>query len=289
MLQGLKIHIVDVPEFLQPPKSPFRYPAYAADWGVEQDFEKFLLDSDLIEKNSSEATHHYLPIYWTRYWLQNDYGRQGHQELHQWLKTITLDESKLFTVCQYDDGPMIDLDFKKGLFLSSRKSVDVGIDIPLLASEIHAKGYQNRKYDFGFMGRLETHDIRTQLFQLFHSNSRFYFNTKSQGIRAYSRNIQKSKFSLCPRGYGGSSFRIYESMQLGVAPIILGDIDVRPFKKQIDWDSFSYYFSSLDEFVDSLPSLDLDNWSEMGRKAKNAYFTQLRFQKWCQLLINSLT
>jgi hypothetical protein len=39
----------------------------------------------------------------------------------------------------------------------------------------------------------------------------------------YARIMASSKFALCPRGAGTSSFRLFEAMSLGVAPVIISD------------------------------------------------------------------
>jgi hypothetical protein len=46
-----------------------------------------------------------------------------------------------------------------------------------------------------------------------------------------------SKFALCPRGIGPSSYRLFEAMQLGITPVIISDEWVPP--AFIPWDQFS--------------------------------------------------
>ncbi len=70
--------------------------------------------------------------------------------------------------------------------------------------------------------------------------------------RNYCANVAKSIFSICPRGYGTSSFRLFESLMLGTIPIVLSDDFVPP-----DYLGQSNYFfqlaekrvSHLDKFV----------------------------------------
>jgi hypothetical protein len=49
----------------------------------------------------------------------------------------------------------------------------------------------------------------------------------------------KSKFCLCPRGYGLNSFRLYEAMQLGCVPVIITDEPYLPWKDELNWNEFS--------------------------------------------------
>jgi hypothetical protein len=44
----------------------------------------------------------------------------------------------------------------------------------------------------------------------------------------YCENIRSAKFSICPRGFGTSSFRLYESIMLGTIPVVLSDDFVPP-------------------------------------------------------------
>ena len=37
--------------------------------------------------------------------------------------------------------------------------------------------------------------------------------------------MRDSLFSLCPRGYGPTSFRLYESIQLGSIPVYIAEDD----------------------------------------------------------------
>ena len=65
-----------------------------------------------------------------------------------------------------------------------------------------------------------------------------------QTQKAYLDTIHESKFSLCPRGRGPSSIRLFESMQLGVAPVIISDSWLPP--SFIDWDSCSLTIKEKD-------------------------------------------
>ena len=48
--------------------------------------------------------------------------------------------------------------------------------------------------------------------------------------------LTQSIFSLCPRGFGPTSFRLYESIQLGAIPIYVSDKFHLPYKNFIDWE-----------------------------------------------------
>ena len=54
--------------------------------------------------------------------------------------------------------------------------------------------------------------------------------------KTYAETILRSKFILCPRGAGVTSFRLYEAIQAGRVPVVLGDDWVPP--EGPDWGSF---------------------------------------------------
>jgi hypothetical protein len=55
--------------------------------------------------------------------------------------------------------------------------------------------------------------------------------------RTYAELIKRSKFVLCPRGFGVSSIRIFEAMWLGRVPVIISDCWQRP--PGFAWEEFS--------------------------------------------------
>jgi hypothetical protein len=92
---------------------------------------------------------------------------------------------------------------------------------------------------------------------------------KNRQRRRYASVIASSKFALCPRGCGLSSYRLFESMSLGVAPVVISD-RWRPIEG-VDW-SFAL-------FVPERKIPDLDNmlrareseWADRGRAGLAAY------------------
>jgi Exostosin family len=54
--------------------------------------------------------------------------------------------------------------------------------------------------------------------------------------RRYASVLARSKFVLCPRGVGTSTYRLFEAMEAGRAPVILADQWVEP--EGPDWGSF---------------------------------------------------
>lgn len=285
----MKIYVLPVSQTFQPEKMPFQYPPHNKDsYGVEQDFLNYLLKQDaLLTKNPNQADWHYLPIFWSRYHYNHNFGKTGVNELKKEIEKVLLDERKTFTICQYPDGPLVDLG-QSTLFLSSRKSPQ-GIDIPLLCTP-HQSSAQpmGKKYHASFVGHVSTHPIRTEMVDALKNRKDIFIHNGNQGTRFFVHKILESYISLCPRGYGGSSFRFYESMQLGIAPFMLGDLDVRPFKKYINWEEVSYFSKSVSNLSQMLDSIPVHELVEKGKKAAILWKEKLTYQKWCQYVCKEL-
>jgi hypothetical protein len=87
-----------------------------------------------------------------------------------------------------------------------------------------------KRINLSFFGRLETHTIRREMYNLF--KKRAVFGTS----KTWQQSIAMSNFSFAPRGYGHTSFRLYEVLQLGSIPIYIWDEDVLlPFTEMVDW------------------------------------------------------
>jgi len=284
----MKIYTIPVADEFKPVRQNSTYPAHNQDYGVEQDFEAYLTKSpQLITDNAKDADWHYLPIYWTRWLVNHDYGKRELHVLQHYVDKVIINSKKTFTICQYDDGPVVNLKYTK-IFLSSRKS-KLGIDIPLLSSA-HREPWLNlpKKYLGSFVGRLSTHEIRQRMRDALINNPSYYIKDGNVGTRKYISVLKRSYVALSPRGYGGSSFRYYEAMQLGTVPMLIGDLDTRPFKQFIDWDSCSIYTSKPKDIEKILNTYSQSRLVEMGKNAKHIWEFQLNYQKWCNLVLKTL-
>ncbi|WP_217633634.1 exostosin domain-containing protein [Thiocapsa roseopersicina] len=133
------------------------------------------------------------------------------------------------------------------------------------------------RFLFSFVGRSETAPVRRALVQLQHRRG-LVLDTSAPGtslaIDAYARVIQESAFVLCPRGFGSSSFRLFEAMKTGRAPVILADDWIPPVGPE--WDRFAIIVPESD--VTSLPQLleareaESVNMGELARDAWETWF-----------------
>jgi hypothetical protein len=144
-----------------------------------------------------------------------------------------------------------------------------------------------QKYLYSFVGR-DSSDIRIRLFELHPGDDACVINTTSRFAafgpspepklswqKQYVELMCQSKYAICPRGVGFASLRIYESMQMGVAPVILSDDWIYP--EGPDWKSFAIVI--LEKDIKRLPEIVKSHESEyqerggLARKAYEAYFS----------------
>lgn len=284
----MRIYLLPVAERFRPSAQPFRYPAHNEDFGVEQDFLHFLCaNPSLLAAKPDEADWHYLPVFWTRWHLNHDYGRLGLEELQREVDRVVLREEKTVTICQYDDGPVVNLG-NSTQFLSSRRG-NTGFDIPLLSAPHRRTLFPVRKkWLASFVGRLATHPIRQEMADFLRGRDDVILEDGDRGPRFFVRVSLSSDLVLAPRGYGGSSFRLFEAMQLGVPPILLGDLDTRPFKRWINWDSCSFYVGKAEDLPDLLDAVSQQDVALMGLESARIYRENLAFGKWCEFVIRDL-
>lgn len=279
--KNMKIYILPIDKKFQPSRQPFRYPRHNKDYGVEQDFLKFLANNKtLLTDDPAKADWHYLPIFWTRWNLNHNFGKDNPAGFEAECNRAIIDPKKTFTICQYDDGPTVNLG-ETLLFLASRKTAQ-GIDIPLLSSRRRRPLFPPKiKYLASFVGAVGTHPLRAEMKDALAGDKRFFIFDGHAGKRFFTRETIASLVCLCPRGYGGSSFRLFEAMQLGVVPFMIGDFDTRPFRPDIDWDEFSFYTDDPKKIKDMLAAKSEAELKQMGKKAKEVYENKLAYQRWC--------
>ena len=157
------------------------------------------------------------------------------------------------------------------------------------------------KYLASFVGSKNTAAVREKLFELnredvlVRDTSSYSWLTNYHGQppdRArvwsdYADCIADARFSLCPRGKGAASIRLFESMKMGRACVILADEWQR--NEDVDWDSFSITVREEDALkIPEILEKYVDRAREMGESARaewEKWFSEkVRFHRvaeWC--------
>ena len=254
---------------LRPSPNYPTYPPYHVGPYMEEFFLEKYLTSDL------GINRILIPILWTNCYLTHVGGIQEYLD--------ALDKTKkYFTVSQHDDAirerlPVDTIAFNGG-------GNGGGIPIPLICSPIPDVPTKERDIFCSFVGSV-THPIRNHMCSFLGNDPRFKIFGKiwEAGISKDKLDhfvdiTARSKFSLCPRGYGKTSFRLYEAIQLGAIPVYIYDDIWLPFTDFIDWDTFSVniHFNDLGKLPDILNSYTDERINHMrgvGKQVWEQYFS----------------
>jgi hypothetical protein len=284
----MKIYILPVSNEVKPAHG-FISPAHNQDYGCEQDILVWLLQHpEYLTDDPAQADFNLFQPFWNRFYT-NHWGAKWEVLQDEILRLVSRNRST-FTVCEYDVSslqPFIDL-CNMTVFTASRNG-DKGIDIPLLCSPHQEKTHNlNRRYLASFMGKFETSGYRGQIQEALQGRNDVYL---SPGIdtRQYVDLFLNSEIALAPRGHGGQSFRFYEAMQFACVPFLIGDLDTRPFKRWLDWDSCSLYTNDVAIVARILDS----DWlpgelRQMGHLARQLWQNEIGYGQWCKYLIKEL-
>lgn len=214
-------NIVAVPAHLK----PMQFSRYPPDNAIT--FERWYLES---WTGIDDRDRLYLPIQWTALYCNNGYGNtQIIDTVQKFLDTLPTDK-KYYTIVQYDDGILNNiehLDIKVCAMAGPR----IDYSLPLLCTP-HKFNFQPREvkkiYKASFIGNY-THAVRATMMQQLEGKEGYYVTTRQHNLLDYCKVIAQSKYVLCPRGYGQSSFRIQEAIDFGAIPIYISDQHILPY------------------------------------------------------------
>ena len=89
----------------------------------------------------------------------------------------------------------------------------------------------------------------------------------------YSDLLGRSKFILCPRGHGLSSYRLFETMRVKRVPVIISDNWVSPDGPR--WEDFAVFVSEKDvlHIAEIIKEEEEATWEERSQLARDAWET----------------
>jgi Exostosin family len=151
---------------------------------------------------------------------------------------------------------------------------------PMVAKAIPQKGIE-KKYLAGWRGNMKSNPrLRKGLIRHFGGNPRFcietsgnWFNHTADEHRRYVELVQNSQFSLCPAGWAATTFRIFDSMALGVCPVILADLWEQP--KGPKWEEFCIFVP--EKRFRQLETILNDHLGEAAERGQRAYVVWQEF------------
>ncbi|MFT3782551.1 MAG: exostosin family protein [Nibricoccus sp.] len=106
--------------------------------------------------------------------------------------------------------------------------------------------------------------------EIFVSETTSWLNHPGDEKKTYVDLMQAGKFSLCPAGWAPITFRVYESMALGVAPVVIADRSVLPPGPNWSECSIRVPEAALSDLSQLLKAYE-SRFLEMGKKAREAW------------------
>ena len=237
------------------------------DYASREHFEHYFYTFYIRNKDKFPENLEYIPVFWHSYENCKKKNLMTPGDLQDRLNS--LDKSKkYFTVCSHYLGIRYELperttvftaatdpDDKYGLLPHSKSDLkNVNslwhetsrrlsmVKIPLLKHPYDQKNEKRDNYFCSFVGAINTHKCRKDMCEEFNNKKGILIKTYDwkelhdwDDIDYYPTVVGSSTFTLCPRGFGRTSYRLYEAMQLGSIPVYFYDNKFLPYEDEINW------------------------------------------------------
>jgi len=217
----------------------------------------------------------YLPVFWTDVYA-HDVSREA---LESYVAGLSR-EHRYFTVLQNAHGLMVDVppDLQIVAFSAGTDKLPSNIHvipIPLLKEELPLNTLPP-SFDVCFVGCLtgasDREGLRSEMHSTLSNDSGYHYYMGAE----WRRHMAMGRFNLCPSGFGPTSFRLYETLQLGRVPIYI-HVDPQPFlpyKEFVPWHRICCFVprSRIQDIPELLKSADYDSMVEEVTRCRK-YFT----------------
>jgi hypothetical protein len=239
-------------------------------------FEEYFFDN--YNKININHNLEYLPIFWTNYYIKNNFGQNNLNELQEYLNL--LDKSKkYFTIVQYDDNILNDLlGLDIVIFAQGGYGNYKNITYPIPLNYMVTKNSNTKDIFSSFIGTInKRHRIREKLFEIL-KNKKEYFISESTKYNHFKDIMSRSIFSLCPRGYGPTSFRICEALQNESIPVYIFDEPFIPFSKEFNFSDIGILIheseiNNIDKILKSKTTSEINKMIDNGKTIYDTFFT----------------
>jgi len=216
----------------------------------------------------------YVPLFiqWTDIIL---WGKPTFTEIQQQLVTVLRPDVMYVTVVQGAEGlKSLSALFPNVLVLSAGGFGHV--PIPLIKGEVAASSQREKDAVVTFVGKMlqNRRNVVRGVEKALGDDFQWYRG------KNWAKAIETSHFTLCPRGFGRTSFNLVESIQIGVVPIyVWDDVEWLPYRgsEAADWDNFavSVNANEVHTIPDRLTQLrsTIEEKREKLRKLRDSHFT----------------
>jgi hypothetical protein len=232
------------------------------------------------EKSEVNSDRDFIAVSWTSYY--NNGCDRG--TLQSYLNTLDKNK-KYFVVCQHDDAPIEDLPPDTLIFSAGGNFLNKNvIPIPLICSQIPEIPKSKKDIFCSFVGS-NTHRIRQKIYEKY--KNIFYFDQSNwqpsisnEKLNNFLNITTRSKFSLAPRGYGPTSFRLYEIFQLNSVPVYVSDRHYLPWSDEIVWKDICVLISEneINDIENILNNISEEKYNSMLKNINKIYSKYFTFE-----------
>tara|TARA_R100000388_G_scaffold89604_1_gene70455 strand:- start:86 stop:1000 length:915 start_codon:yes stop_codon:yes gene_type:complete len=231
----------------------------------------------------------YIPVAWTA--CYNNNYTDGLQDLLDKLNP----NDQYFTVSQHDDA--IKERLPKDTLCFNAGGNAGGIPIPLVCSKIpNPPEHVSNEILCSFVGSI-THPVRSMMYEVLKDKSDCFLYTKNwhpevknEEKDLFLSTASKSKFLLCPRGYGLNSFRLYEAFQLGCVPVVITDKPFLPWQDELVWSDFAIIIlpQQIENMYDILKGISDQSYDKMLKTGQALYEDYFTLKGTCRQILKRL-
>lgn len=193
------------------------------------------LEEMFAHHKESCGDRYLIPIFWTNAYKQNQ--QQIIQE-----KLDQLDPTKkYYCVSTHDDAPTEKLPPDTLVFAGGGNNPNT-IPIPLVVSKVPEYKKEDKTIRASFVGS-HTHAMRGDMAAyvppeyVISMQPSWSDVITDERFSAFEETSIRSEYMLCPRGYGPTSYRMYEAFQYGAIPVYISDRFWLPWEKELNWDN----------------------------------------------------
>jgi hypothetical protein len=216
---------------------------------------------------NSGALAKYIPVFWTE--INN--SRHDGAKLQTILDSLPRDKT-YFAVVQHADGIRQRLPNTRIFSMGGGSAGSIPLPLIYDNDDLFAKHKNTAKNIFCSFVGANTHPCRVQALKALGGKPDVVYS-----MNAWTNQIGKdkqdlfvditarSKFTLAPRGYGKTSFRLYEAFKLGSVPVYIYDTPWLPYTDILDWNKLAVliHVNDIAGMYDRLKSITDEKYNAM--------------------------
>jgi hypothetical protein len=267
-----------IPPSCRPPAAYAPYPPYHRGPNLEEYFYEYA--------KSRTFRRTYIPILWS-----TCYFTPAAAAIQPALLGLS-PRGRYFVVCEPAFAPQEILPPDTLVFSAGGMYKGDCVPIPLSCSRLRDPiEVKSKDILCSFVGA-KTHRIRSTLWKTYGDDPSFRFLVSDRWtavvtqarLDEFVQISERSRFVLCPRGTGKTSFRLYEAMQLGSVPVYVSDVHHLPWADELDWNEICVLVkeNEIPDLKERLLSIDGRQYQRMLENIQRLYAAYFDLESVCR-------